>query len=627
MRNYLVQSKQFSRRAFLASAGQVGLLSLLGGRLYQLQVVDSDRYKTLSDGNRMRLYPQLPPRGRVFDRNGNVLAEGFLRYQAYYDPPGRKITEDVSSVLAELKTLLNKSDEEIALIVKRIEESKRNELIMVDDYLAWDEVAKLEVSRPNLPGVAISVPEMRNYPYGIITSHIIGYTGTPSENDIKQNPQFEQLMRDPQFRVGKSGIERSLEDRLRGTAGVRQVEVDARGHHIRELKVNKGTPGEDLTLTIDIELQKYVIEQIGGKGGIEKEGGSAIVLDVTNGDILALASVPGYDPNQFIRGVDQKFWNALTKNQDKPLNNKTIRSQYPPGSTFKPIVALAALHAGVINTDSRVYCPGHYDFGGRRFHCWERNGHGEVNVEEAIGVSCNVFFYEVSRRLGVDKIAEFARKFGLGVETGIELPGELSGVVPDREWKKNTLGKPWYQGETLNTGIGQGYTLVTPIQLAVAAARLASRGRKITPRLVRSASVDDMEMVKIDTGEKILMPRQQESFEQIEGILPWHMQTIHNGMNLVVNDPMGSVFRRRIRDEGMAFAGKTGTAQVVNRTFMKLPDDAAQRYHSLFIGYAPVQDPRYAIAVIIEHGGYGSQVAAPIAREILLKVQQLRSGE
>ena len=627
MRNYLIQSRQFSRRALLATTIQMGMLSVLGGRLYQLQVLESARFKTLSDGNRMRLYPVLPPRGRIFDRNGNVLAEGFLRYQAYYDPPGKKRTEEMDRVLEEIQLLLKKSDEEIQEILERIEKARRNELVMVDDYLNWEEVARLEVSRPNLPGVTISKPEMRNYPYGSVTAHLIGYTGTPSEKDLKENPQYEQLFRDPQFKVGKSGLEKALEERIRGQVGVRQAEVDARGHYVRELNVDNGQPGEDISLTIDIELQKYVIEQISGKGGIEKEGGSATVIDIVNGDVLAMASVPSYDPNQFIRGIDPDYWKALTGNDDKPLINKATRSQYPPGSTFKPIVALAALHAGAITTADRVYCPGFYDFGGRKFHCWERNGHGEVNVEEALGVSCNVFFYDVSRKIGVNKIAEYARKFGLGEPTGIELGNERRGIVPDKQWKRDTMNKPWYQGETLNTAIGQGYSLTTPIQLAVLMARLASGGKKITPRLLRSTSIEDMELVQIDSGEKLLLPRQSENFEQIEGILPWHMRTVMRGLNLVVNDPMGSVYRKRIRDPELAFAGKTGTAQVVNRTFFRLPKNAAQRYHSLFIGFAPVHNPRYAVSVVIEHGGYGSQVAAPIAREILLKAQQLRSGE
>ncbi len=627
IRNKLQLDKQFSRRAFLYGGIQGLMFGGLAARLYYLQMMQAENFQTLAEGNRMRLFPVLPSRGRLLDRSGHMLAEGFLRYQAFYDPPGHDLTQPIINIVETLQQILHLDDEAVKNILEKIQNASSKEKILIDDYLNWEEVAALEVQRPQLPGIELKRPEMRTYPYGAITSHVVGYIGAPSKKDLENNPGLSNLAGDPEFKVGKSGLELMLEDRLRGKAGVRQAEVDARGRFIRDLNIDPGTAGDDITLTLDIELQRYMIEQLAGKGGLEKEGGSGVVLDVTNGDILAMTSVPTYDPNRFTRGIDSDYWTFLNNNKDKPLINKAISSQYPPGSTFKPIVALAALEAGIINTETSVFCPGYLDFGSRRFHCWKRGGHGHMNVVEAIAESCNVYFYEMAKRVGVDLIAKYAKKFGFGELTGIELPNEKPGILPSPEWKREALNQPWYRGETLNMAIGQGYTTSTPLQLAVCMARMASGGRNVSPRLVRSNNPDDYELVQLDTGEKILLPKDTGAFPMINEISREHLATVMYGMNLVVNDRIGSAYRHRIKRPSMAFGGKTGTAQVVNRRFKDLPANAAMRFHSLFIGYAPVVKPKYAVSVIVEHGGYGSTMAAPIARNLLYKAQQLKSGD
>jgi len=346
-------------------------------------------------------------------------------------------------------------------------------------------------------------------------------------------------------------------------------------------------------------------------------------LNVKTGAVLAMASLPNYDPNDFVRGISSKEWKELSDDIDSPLSNKAISRQYPPGSTFKPMVALSALEKGVITRTTKLYCPGYYEFGGRKFHCWNKRGHGNINVEEALMWSCNVFFYKVSHKLGVDNIAETAEKFGLGKPTGIELSGEKSGLIPTKAWKMRAIGEQWWPGETLSVGIGQGYTLATPLQLAVMTARLASGGRKIIPHIIKNNSAKEKEIVMLDSGEKILIPKEGSPFEKID-VNKNNLRIVTNGMNMVVNDKRGIAYRLRLKDPEWAFAGKTGTAQVISKKrFEHLPKERAKRYHSLFLGFAPVNDPTYAISIVIEHGGYGSAVAAPMGREIFAKIKEL----
>ncbi len=612
------------------------LLSALGSRLYYLQFSEADRYQTLSEDNRVRLYPVLPRRGKFLDRNGVIVAEGTPRYRLLLDPsvrPPASITSRIlrgnkttdtsiqEETIANLSHLIDLPVERQEELIKQLADLPNNEQLLIEDFLDWDKVAKIEVNIPDLPGVNIESLEVRHYLHSETMSHITGYLSEPSEEDLKEG----NIIRHPEFRVGKTGLERALEDSLRGKAGVRQVEVNARGSHVRELDTNEGVPGEDARLTIDIELQQFVHAQLIGKGGLQTEGGSSVVLDIKTGDVLAMVSVPGYDSNKFVRKIEPEYWNYLNKDPDLPFINKAVAAEYPPGSTFKTIVALAALQNGIINADTTVFCPGFYTFGDRNFHCWYRDGHGELDLKRAIAQSCNVYFYHTAKLLGVDKIAETARKLGFDEPLGIELPGEKAGVIPDTRWKPAVIGEPWYQGETLNTGIGQGYVLSTPLQLAVAAARMASGGRAVVPRLV--IREPEKELVSIDGGRKILVPREREEFPQIEGISQEHLQTVLDGMDMVVNHWRGLVYRNRVTVEGREFAGKTGTAQVLShKTFKYIPTERQERYHALFIGFAPVHAPRYAVSVVIEHGGYGSQIAAPIGGKILYETQRLMSG-
>lgn len=601
---------------------KLAALSTLGARLYYLQVIQGDKFRTLAEDNRVRLIPIIPPRGKILDRNGTVLAEGHPRYQILFDPFGDTPRTDVIKKIADIMKFDDKKREDL---LAKVSDRKTRFPIMIEDNLNWQQIAKIEENINELPGIDVEEPEVRSYPMAEATAHITGYIAGASKDD--EEHKDNRLFLHPDFKVGKHGLEKSFENKLQGKAGVRQVEVNARGSVVRELQTEEGSPGEPITTTINAELQQFAYEQLRGKGGLRGEGGSVVVLDILSGDVLAMASVPSYDPNAFVGGIKPDYWKELLENKDKPLTNKPIAAMYPPGSTFKTITAIAALEAGVVTPETTAFCPGYFQFGNRQFHCWERRGHGHVNLERAVTKSCNVYFFSLSTRLGVDRIADMSLRFGLGAPTGIELPGEKAGLIPTSAWKKKALKQPWYQGETLNMSIGQGYTLATPIQLAVQAARMASFGNKVTPRLVKNTSLDQYEMFATDSGEKILLPRKHTAFEKID-VHEDYMRHVYDGMVGVVNSPIGSVYRFRIEDPQYAFAGKTGTSQVVsNKTFRHMPDKAEEKYHAFFIGFAPIDNPRYAISVVIEHGGYGSAVAAPIAREVLLKAQQIEAGE
>lgn len=606
----------FTRRAFVLGGAQLLLLSSLSTRLYYLQAVKGAEYTTQAEGNRIRLFPVLPPRGTLFDRNGNIIAEGEMRYQVLFD---NTMSEEPEETVTRLSDILSIDFQQQETLLKKIAQRDQKGPVLVEANLPWEKIAKIEVNAPLLPGVHIAAPEIRYYPYGEVTSHITGYTGVVSQNDIKDSPLYKH----PDFRIGKTGVEKTMEERLQGVAGVKQMEVNARGAFVRELAYDSGVSGENLTLTIDVELQKFVMEQLSGKGGLYNEGASAVVVDVFSGDVIAMGSVPTFDANQFVEGVKADYWQSLLNNPDSPLTNKAVSMHYPPGSTFKTLVAIAALEEGIITKDKKIYCPGYYEMGNRRFHCWERRGHGHLNLAESLAQSCNVYYYKIARELGVEKIAEMAHRFGLGQQTGIELPSERSGLVPDKDWKRRTMNDSWYIGETLNTGIGQGYLLVTPLQMAVMAARIASGGKRIEPRLVIDSSSDSYEMVALDTGEKILLPSIRRDFPYMN-ISRDHIESVKEGMSMAVNNSRGLVYPNRIQESHYAMAGKTGTAQVISdKTFKFTPKNKEERYHALFIGYAPIDSPRYAVSVVVEHGGYGSSIAAPIGKEILLKAQKL----
>jgi penicillin-binding protein 2 len=599
------RTKQFTRRTIILGGAQTLLLAGLAGRMYQLQVVESDRYKTLADENRINMQLLPPPRGRIFDRFGRPLAVNQLNYRLVVVP---EQAGDLEQSLAALDMLVPIEPHERERILREAQRKRNFVPITVRENLSWEEVSRIEVHAPDLPGTMIDVGQTRHYLTGAETAHIIGYVGAVSETELEGDP----VLALPGFRIGKNGAEKIFEPRLRGKAGSRQVEVNAFGRIIRELRRDEGQPGDDFVLTIDMGLQEYA------NARISHESASAVVLDVHSGEVLALVSSPSFNPNSFTTGISHTEWNALMANPRFPLTNKAISGQYPPGSTFKMMVALAALEGGVMGAHQEVFCPGHMDLGNARFHCWKRGGHGRMNMYTGIARSCDVYFYEVAKRVGVDTIAAMARRFGLGDKLGIELPAERKGLVPTRDWKLAVHGVPWQKGETLVIGIGQGFLLTTPLQLAVMTARIANGGIAVKPKLVRETQRG---------GHRL--PDGREPFPSM-GLSAAHLAVVQKGMTDVTNDERGTAYGARIEEPGMAMAGKTGSVQVKRitkaereRGVTKNEDrEWKDRDHALFVGYAPVDSPRYAVSVVVEHGGGGSKAAAPIARDILREVQR-----
>ncbi|MGD9537152.1 MAG: penicillin-binding protein 2 [Alphaproteobacteria bacterium] len=601
------RSRLFTRRALILGGVQAAMFGALAGRLYQLQVVDSDRYAMLAEENRINLQLIAPERGRIFDRYGQPLAANQLNYRLVLVP---ERAGGITETLAALRAFLPVSPEEEERI--RLEASRNRSFmpITVRENLSWDEVARIEVNMPDLPGCSVEVGQRRHYAYGALASHAIGYVGAVSETDLERND--DPVLSLPGFRIGKNGCERAFEEALRGRAGSRQVEVNAYGRIIRELSRDNGVPGNDHVLSLDMGLQEYVCARL------EDHSASCVVIDVVTGEVLALASVPAYDPNVFTRGITSAEWQQLVENPRAPLANKACAGQYPPGSTFKVVVALAALEGNHMGPNERVFCSGKMRLGNATFHCWKRGGHGSVDMAEGISQSCDVYFYEVARRTGVDNIAAMARRFGFGEVPGLGLPGEKPGLVPTADWKLATHGVPWQKGDTIVIGIGQGYYLTTPLQLAVMTARIANGGIAVTPTLIREVQHPD--------GTVSSTPH---AFPSI-GIKPEHLAIVQDGMDRVTNHPRGTARRARIEEPMFAMAGKTGSVQVKritkaerDRGVIKNEDRPwKDRDHALFIGYAPVETPRYAVAVVVEHGGGGAATAAPIARDVLREVQR-----
>ncbi len=599
----LSRIKTFNRRALVVGGSQLAVMTVLAGRLYYLQAVESERYRMLAEENRVNLRLLAPPRGRVFDRFGQMLAQNRHNYRVVLVP---EQTDDIDVTLAALGQIIPVSEEDRARVLREAKRRRGFVPVMIRQHLTWRQVSQIEINGPDLPGVAIEVGQLRHYPNGAAIAHVIGYVAAASEDDLTGDPLLEL----PDFRIGKNGIEKVHDQALRGAAGRLHVEVNAHGRVIRELDRHEGARGQDVTLTLDLALQGFVNRRLGD------ESAAAVLLDVHSGETLALAATPGFDPNAFNRGLSQENWRRLVDNPRSPLINKTIAGRYPPGSTFKPVVALAALEAGVMGPDHTVFCPGHMTLGNRRFHCWKRGGHGELKMVEALAHSCDVYFYDVALKTGIDRIAAMAARLGLGPATGFDLPGERAGLVPTRAWKEATIGERWQKGETLVVGIGQGYMLSTPLQLAAMTARIANGGYEVLPHITR----------RIGDGFTRPLTAQMVPI----GLSDAALDVVRRGMERVVNHPRGTAFRSRIEEEGFAMAGKTGTSQVrrISRAeresgVIKNEDRPwKERDHALFIGYAPVHQPRYAVAVVVEHGGGGSRAAAPIARDILREAQR-----
>ncbi len=590
------RQRQFSRRAFLLGGLQLGALTALGSRLYYLQFQKKDEYQTLSENNRIKLQLLAPSRGKILDRLGDPLAGNEQNYQLLLDATGMR-RKQIGEIVARVGGIVTIPDRQRRQVEEQIRVNPYAFPLLLKDHLAWEEVAAIELQQLQLSGVYIDIGQVRAYPYAEHSAHLLGYVGAVSPEEVESGAD-QPLLRLPEFRIGKSGVEKMLESRLRGTAGIKQVEVNVHGQPVRDLETRPSVPGENVRLTIDSRLQEYASQLLG------EESGSVILLEVDTGNVLALTSMPGFDPNIFSKGIPQEYWTALHANERDPLVNKSIQGQFPPGSTFKMLVGLAGLRAEAIGRQTRVHCPGYFFLGNHRFNCWKEGGHGNVGIKEALMGSCDTFFYTVAQRTGIDAIAEVARMFGLGDAKLLGLPSEKPGLVPDPEWKQKRYKQRWQAGDTINAGIGQGYVLATPLQLAVMTARLAT-GKAVAPRLTGGDTPADFPPLDLAAD---------------------YLELIHEGMDAVANTPGGTAYGKRIAEPRFAMAGKTGTSQVrhIEKRGMKqelLPWEF--RHHALFVGYAPVSAPKYACAVLVEHGGGGAAAAAPIARDMLLKVQQL----
>ena len=594
-------ARNVNRRALLLGGSMAAMVAVLGARMRYMQVDQADQFRLLAEENRINIRLIPPSRGLILDRNGKLIAGNEQNYRVVIT---REDAGDVAMVLNKLSSLIPLSAEDIARTVKETHLTSPFVPIIVADRLSWEDLSKIALNAPNLPGVSPEVGLSRTYPTKQDFSHVVGYVGPVSEKDLEGLTDPDPVLQIPKFQIGKIGVERWMEDTLRGSAGNKRIEVNSVGRVMRELERKDGIPGSDIRLTLDLDVQNYVQNRLGD------ESAAAVVMDVTNGDLLAIASAPGFDPNLFVRGISQKDYSALTENDHRPLANKAVQGAYPPGSTFKMVTALAALEAGVITPETKVRCPGYIEFGGTKFHCWKHGGHGSVNLERSLQESCDVFYYETAQKVGIDKIAEMGRILGLGQRHDLEMSAIAEGVMPNKAWKQESYQTDWRIGDTINASIGQGYVLTTPLQLAVMVARIAS-GRAVSPRLIHS--VDD-EVVPIVQAPNL-------------GIGGSSLRAIRAGMFAVVNSEHGTAKSAKIAAPTMVMAGKTGTSQVRNISTSERASGVVanadlpwkRRDHALFVAFAPYDAPKYSVSVIVEHGGGGSTVAAPIARDILLR--------
>lgn len=583
--------RQFTRRAALAGVTQMLGFGVLGWRLFQLQVLDEGRYIPLADENRTSLQVLIPKRGRILDRNGVVLADNEETFRVTLTPA---LAGDVRDVLTRLSRLLPLRQDEMETVLRRARRQSRNTPITVAQDIPFDVLARINLFAPQLPGVRTDVAWRRRCRAGHAAGHVVGYVGSLERPGIDD----DALERMPGMRFGKSGVEAGLEQELRGDGGVVKIEVDAKGRMKRNLEMRDPVPGRDVTLTIDMGLQTRVYDRLR-----HERRASCVVLDVEGGDIIALASHPAYDPADVTDGTSEQTWARLVSAAEKPLLNRAIGGVYPPGSTFKIVTALAGLHMGAIKPGERISCSGKYHLADQRYRCWNRSGHGPVALHEALRESCDVYFFELARRLGIDAIADMARLLGLGQVYSCGLPQQTAGIVADPDWKRGRFGTGWFGGETLIAGIGQGYMLATPLQLAVMTARVAS-GRLVEPNLIRYSN----------------RPRSV-NFPPL-GLDARKLATVRAALKAVVNEPSGTGHNAQLPGGLPLVAGKTGTSQV-HAASAEVAQDALpwhHRDHALFVGYVPADRPRYAVSAVVEHGGTGGTVAAPLVRDVMQMV-------
>jgi penicillin-binding protein 2 len=577
----------FSRRAMLLGAGQVALFGLLAGRLYDLQVIEGEKYALAADDNRINVRVLAPMRGEIRDRFGRVVATNAQKLRVLLTP---EAAGDLEVTLGRLARLIRLDEATLEAARRAARRQPAFLPVTVAADVVWADFARVNYYAMHLPGVFTEVGWERRYPLGAVMGHVTGYVGDVAEAELTG----EAVLRLPGFQIGKTGIERSEETRLRGEPGSVKVVVEASGRVVRELDRKRPRPGQELILTVDRDLQAKALELLG------EETGAIVVMDVSNGDVLALASTPTFDPSVFEGGISRADWASLTADERRPLNHRAVAGRYPPGSTFKVATALAALAAAVDPAET-VHCGGAISRGRRRFRCWKRSGHGRMDLHEAIKRSCDVYFYTMGERVGIEAIAAMARRLGLGRE--FDIAGAAAGVVPDPAWKRAQIGETWYGGETIIAAIGQGYVLATPLQLAVMAARVANGRLALTPRFARVAGEGPpADAAALDIPDD-------------------HILRVQDGMRAVVNEPGGTAGRAKLDIDGVEMAGKTGTSQVLSTYGSGRSGGAGrpkqEQDHALFIAYAPADAPRYAVAVVVEHAGGGSRAAAPLAKEIM----------
>jgi len=590
-----------TRRGLIVAAAQMGFVGILGARMRYMQVEQADEFRLLADENRINIRLIPPARGQLFDRNGAVIAENEPSYRITMV---REDAGDVNTVIGRLSTLVELDDDELNRALTEMKRSAPFLPVTIADRISWEELSRVAANAPALPGVTPEVGLSRRYPLGSAFAHVAGYVGPVSQRDLERIEDPDQLLRIPRFQIGKVGVEAKYEDMLRGKAGAKRVEVNSIGRVMRELDRREGQSGANVQLTVDHKLQDYVQARLG------EESASVVVMDLKRGDLLSIASSPTYDPNKFVRGISVADYAFLRDNDHRPLASKTVQDAYPPGSTFKMVTALAALEAGLITAEDTVHCPGHLEISDRKFHCWKRAGHGHMNLELSLRESCDVYYYDLALKVGIENISAMARKLGLGEKHDIPMSAVASGLAPTKDWKLRARGKEWVIGDTVNASIGQGFVLSSPLQLAVMTARLAT-GRDIKPRLINT--VDGVSQPS-GLGAKLDINKN-------------NLRKIRKAMYEVSNNRRGTAYGSRIIEDTFRMAGKTGTSQVRNISAAErargvthnadLPWE--RRDHGLFVNFAPFDNPEIAVAVVVEHGGGGSTAAAPIARDVTLQ--------
>jgi penicillin-binding protein 2 len=592
MNNELIQKRLFTRRAIILGACQAGLVAGLFGRMFYLQVIKNKEFTRLSENNRIKTEVVPPARGRIFDRSGASLALNEQNYSIIFEKNNSHDRQALYDIALKIGDILDHSPTQQAELINKLKATSVNSYLVLGESLTWKQLVALELSMYELPGASIEIGFDRFYPYGALCGHITGYVGTISNKEMLKS----SVALYPNLKIGKNGIEKTEEKILHGSAGTRRIEVNAKGESIRELSFSKSVRGEDINLSIDLGLQQKASKLLGNNTGV------VLVSKISTGEILASVSKPDFDPNLFNNGISVKDWNNLVNNPELPLINRSVALTYPPGSGFKVNVALAALKQD-FNPEKKFFCPGHYVLGDRTFRCWNRAGHGSINLYQALAGSCNVYLWNVAKLIGVQPIADMARLMGFGSKLlDGTLPREQAGIIPDPAWKKENIGSRWTMADTFNTAIGQGYVEATPMQILTMVSRIAG-GKAMMPSILKTQQDIEFPLLDMDRELKI----------------------VRKAMEMAVNSKIGTAYRNRITEGGFAMAGKTGTSQVISKRHAN--DDLSKsnvqrsiKNHGIFVSYAPLSNPEYSFCSIIEHGG-SSSTAVKIAKELLTEAQ------